>query len=99
MPDIPDGYVLRVNGLVLFFADLYSEIVFIEYFSFPDIVFLKPRVSGSIVYDSLIVDESEVLVWVLTLSGVAGPPYDLDLFVEVDTDVLELLSVEVISVE
>ena len=96
--NVPDGQVIKVNGSVMFIVDPYTFTDYVEYFTFPDLYFIIPTIElESLQFDSFI-EGSQVVIWELILTNSSGSPFDLTVDVYVDTDVLNLLFVDVQSV-
>ncbi len=98
LPNVPDGQVIKLNGSVTFIVDPYTFTDYVEYFTFPDMYFIRPTIEvESLIFNSFI-EGSEVVIWELILINNAGSPFDLTVDIDVDTDVLHLLFVDVQSV-
>ena len=101
LADSTDDSVVSVTGSVLYAADPYTNSDYVEYITFPALYFVKPKiVAGSLRFYSFFEDGSsnEIVVWRMVFSEVAGPPYDLTVDVQVDSDVVLLQFVEIQSI-
>ena len=97
-PNVPDGQVIKLNGSVMFIVDPYTFTDYVQYFTFPDLYFVRPTIElERLIFDSF-VEGSEELNWELILTNIAGSPFDLTVDIYVDADVLRLLFVDVQSV-
>ena len=95
--NVSDGQNLTLSGLVEYVSYPSNGRSYVEIFTFPVIYLIEPKLSGSLIFDSLVENESgtEIITWELTLRDIAGPPYDLTVNIYVDQEILELLYVEV----
>ena len=98
LPNIPDGQVIKLNGSVMFIVDPFTFTNYVEYFTFPDLYFIRPTIEVERLSFSSFNEGSEVVIWELVLTNIAGSPFDLTVDIYVDTDVLQLLFVDVQSV-
>ena len=98
LPNVPNGQVIKLNGSVTFIVDPYTFTDYVEYFTFPDLYFIRPTIEAESLTFNSFNEGSEVVIWELTLTNIAGSPFDLTVDIYVDTDVLHLLFVDVQSV-
>ena len=95
LPNVPNGQVIKLNGSVTFIVDPYT---FTDYFTFPDLYFVRPTIEVERLSFSSFIEDSKVVIWELVLTNIAGSPFDLTVDIYVDMDVLQLLFVDVQSV-
>ncbi len=98
LPNAPSGQVIKLNGSVMFIVDPYTFTDYVEYFTFPDMYFIRPTIEVKRLSFSSFIEDSKLVIWELVLTNIAGSPFDLTVDIYVDTDVLQLLFVDVQSV-
>ena len=101
LTDFTDVSMVSVTGSVSYVVDPYTNSDYVEYITFPELYFVKPKLAaGTLCFYSFFEDSNnnEIVVWKMVFSEVAGPPYDLTMDIQVDSDVVLLRSIEIQSI-
>lgn len=99
--NVSNGEILTLTAHLQYATNPASSQEYFQTFQFPEIYIIEPILQeATFQFQSLVFGENETEIgsWILSVKGIEGPPNNLVVEIEMNQDLLALMSVNIISI-